>query len=679
MKGSMDNRIIKCIVLVVALMLAVSNCAFGEQYSESDRYSLVYEIKADGTIEITGFIGSQMISNLGEVVIPETIDGRTVTSIADRAMAEDRGYPSVVIPDTVVEIGINPFCRSLQTITISPDNPNFALLDGVLFSKKDRRLICYPGDKLGNSYSIPEGIQSIGAYAFYGAKNLKEIAIAESVQEIGDFAFGYCEEITSITIPQNVSSIGWNPFISCKSLKDITAYNNARYEVVDRVLFDKASNALVSFPYGISDPYSYNRMKSYTIPYGTNSIEPYAFAGGLALNEVVIPDTVDCIKEYAFYQCRSLKSIYIPDGVTSIGASAFRECYEVSELTFGSGLISIGDYAFSGFELTKEIVLPEGLKEIGEGAFANNVPIQIYVGPQKITVPSSVDSIGEKAFYGWDRLTIIVDRDSNAAEYCRDNGLTYTYPDAYDWLTGKSEGNEPSDDENTVVPAEISVSPEAIEVPVYDEVTETAVVYETEVKETGDDAVEVPVSQAQMDAMNGIVPCFGITREQLNGEFNQVFDESGSWIANNYVPYQNLKDFPLAPSVDTLSLGIMSYFEKELNKTADYTFEYNLETGEFSENNNLFDNCIKYYIHNSAKYRNSNLISCSVEIVIDGRKIGFGSAVSTSGSFNNVTVSSYDIDVNLREGLILTIEYDYSGYSFPECPYIDLFLTDFGY
>ncbi len=51
-----------------------------------------------------------------------------------------------------------------------------------------------------------------------------------------------------------------------------------------------------------------------------------------------------------------------------------------------------------------------------------------------IEIPESVTEIGEDAFYGCDSLTLIVEKDSYAAQYAKENDIPYTYPDANDWL-----------------------------------------------------------------------------------------------------------------------------------------------------------------------------------------------------------------------------------------------------
>ena len=73
----------------------------------------------------------------GEVVIPKTIGGYEVKKISDGAFQNCTGITSIVIPDSVISIGVSAFsgCTSLAEITVSPDNKNYSSVDGVLFSK----------------------------------------------------------------------------------------------------------------------------------------------------------------------------------------------------------------------------------------------------------------------------------------------------------------------------------------------------------------------------------------------------------------------------------------------------------------------------------------------------------------------------------------------------------------
>ena len=141
--------------------------------------------------------------------------------IGDAAFAESN-LISVTIPESVREVGDNPFFRSGAStsieIHISPNHPYLELIDGVLFSKQDKRLICYPCDSEFHEYMIPQGTTLIGNYAFYYCSNLTGAEIPDSVLTIGDYAFCYCESLTSITIPGTVTAIGCFAFDNYRDL-----------------------------------------------------------------------------------------------------------------------------------------------------------------------------------------------------------------------------------------------------------------------------------------------------------------------------------------------------------------------------------------------------------------------------------------------------------------------------
>ena len=76
------------------------------------------------------------------------------------------------------------------------------------------------------SVSLPNGLTSIGWYAFVGCTGLTSVTIPNNVTSIGWHAFENCTGLTSVTIPNSVTSIGFEAFGCCTGLKSVTMSNS---------------------------------------------------------------------------------------------------------------------------------------------------------------------------------------------------------------------------------------------------------------------------------------------------------------------------------------------------------------------------------------------------------------------------------------------------------------------
>ena len=204
-----------------------------------------------------------------------------------------------------------------------------------------------------------------------------------SVTSIGECAFMWCTGLTSITISNSVKCIEVSAFSGCDGLISIVVESsNTTYDSRDNcnAIVETKSNALIA------------GCKTTTIPNSITSIGNSAFSGCSGLTSITIPNSVTSIGERAFYGCFSLTSITIPNSVTSIGDDAFYDCSGLTSITIPNSVTSIEESAFKGCR-----------------------------GLTSITIPNSITSIGYQAFSGCDGLTSIVVESSNTTYDSRDN------------------------------------------------------------------------------------------------------------------------------------------------------------------------------------------------------------------------------------------------------------------
>ena len=189
---------------------------YEELYHKSDAYQ--YSLK-DGKATITGYL--ILFERDPVLVIPDTVDGYPVTGIGMYAFGKYAELTSVTIPAGITGIENNPFsdCASLTHFEVSPDNPAYTQIDGVLYDKRQKTLIAYPGGRKGE-YTIPQGVERIGYYAFKSG-GLTGLTIPDSVTDIGHGAFYQCAGIISVTLPDSVKSVAGFAFNSCPQLTSV--------------------------------------------------------------------------------------------------------------------------------------------------------------------------------------------------------------------------------------------------------------------------------------------------------------------------------------------------------------------------------------------------------------------------------------------------------------------------
>ena len=260
-----------------------------------------------------------------DVVIPETIDGYTVTEIQDGKWDSTRqdvispfsnkNIKNLIIPKTITQIG---------------------------------RFAFYGNDIV--DLEIPDNVITIKDQAFI-VNNISSLRLNAGLKSIESNAF-YHNNLTEINIPNTVTYLGGGAF----------AFNNVSKERA--IIYGRNSDGTENR--NILNSYAGKNADGLIIPETIETIDSRAFRN-VYLNSIDIPSNVKNINLGAFYCATQLSTLTLHEGLKYIGQEAFKT-NNLTKVEIPNSVETIGNEAF-GYNKLKTVTIGTGIKTIGTNAF----------------------------------------------------------------------------------------------------------------------------------------------------------------------------------------------------------------------------------------------------------------------------------------------------------------------
>ena len=338
---------------------------------------------------------------------------KSATDIGDFAFSDCVNLQSIENWDSVEKISNNAFknCSNLKEISLP---------------SKLATIASHAFDGCEDMYiktNIPQSVNSIGEYAFYGCNNFKcvgdnmeEVALdLRNISKINKSTFENCKSLGKVNINASLSSINNNAFYGCENLTDLYLPDSIEY--IGNSAFENCEKYKgTPIIEDGEEIYKLNIPKN-IIGMGTSCFKN----SGVEKLYMVDLKKLSDIPDNAFENCINLNHIDINTSthIKTIGSYAFNGCtnlcsYNNGNLELNSSINTIGDYAFNGCKNILSVTLPITLKKMGNFCLATeNGSTSIYI-PMELNPPtfsiSGTDSIESYPFGKFENITEALNR-----------------------------------------------------------------------------------------------------------------------------------------------------------------------------------------------------------------------------------------------------------------------------
>lgn len=370
--------------------------------------------------------------------------GDSVTEVDTGAFSNNKSLKNVSLGASLKKIGSGIFagCTQLSSLSVSEDNPYLSYSDGILYDDEKKILYAMMPGYERTSLTLPDSVEEICAYAFWGNPYLEQISLDSSLNSVPAFAFSNCIDLKSVDIPLPVRSIEAKAFEDCVNLQRVFLPDSMNY--IHDSAFDGCGNVkfeATAGTYGAEFAASYKNEDVDTIEYEDvrqsevisteEDEEEKETETPLPVSPITIGDgsSGKLLGETSIVAGRAV--VFIDNGRASVASG------NTMTIDLGSGTAKtamsaadsesdnsvkisniLSDNAKKGKDFPKYTVagnkiacqayyqndslttyeIDDAVTEIGEFAFARS-------GLKEIEIPESVEKIDYGAFYHCDSLT----------------------------------------------------------------------------------------------------------------------------------------------------------------------------------------------------------------------------------------------------------------------------------
>lgn len=318
--------------------------------------------------DATNMVGYQLVGGNGSVTIPAVL-----TTIGVQAFGGKTGIAKFIVLE-----GNTTYLTTEDGVCLLSN----VVQDNVFLGTNLVRFAS--GYTCNSGYTLPDGLYSVGSYAFEDIHNDGHLTFPSSIQVISDYGFyRYGMIDNNFVFPEDCA------------LHTIGSYGFT-YNRKLQIKFPKNLKIIGSYfcSYNENVAIDISETQIETIP-------EYAFADCSALHEITMPATVKHILAYAFANCNNLSTVeFLGDELLTLGTGAFKDSPTLHYITIPEGVTNIENETFSGCGNLGEVILPDSVTTIGDDAFKDCVTIHTLV------IPPNVDYISNSSFDGVDQTKI---------------------------------------------------------------------------------------------------------------------------------------------------------------------------------------------------------------------------------------------------------------------------------